>query len=61
MPIYESLHNHTNISDGKENHLEVLETAEKNNFGIIAFTDHDILPDKAILAQLKGYEGPVPL
>lgn len=56
---YESLHNHTSISDGAESHLEVLATAEKYGFGTIAFTDHDILPNEEQLKELKAYKGPV--
>jgi len=43
---YESLHNHTSISNGAQTHLEVLEIAEKYGFGTIAFTDHDTLPNE---------------
>jgi predicted metal-dependent phosphoesterase TrpH len=56
---YESLHNHTKISDGAESHLEVLATAEKYGFGTIAFTDHDVLPNEQHLEELKSYKGPV--
>jgi len=37
----------------------MLANAEKNGFGVIAFTDHDILPSKEKLAELKSYKGPV--
>jgi len=56
---YESLHNHTNISDGAQSHLEVLDTAERHGFGVVAFTDHDILPGEKELNALKAYRGPV--
>lgn len=56
---FESLHNHTRASDGKQNHLEVLNSAEKYGIGVIAFTDHDILPSKENLKLLKAYSGPV--
>lgn len=59
MLKYESLHNHTTLSDGKLSHLEVLDTAEKAGFGVMAFTDHDALPGKGILRQLRNYDGPV--
>lgn len=56
---FESLHNHTVDTDGHQSHLEVLETAEKNGIGVIAFTDHDVLPQPETLEQLKAYKGPV--
>lgn len=56
---YESLHNHTTASDGAQTYLEVLATAEAAGFGVIAFTDHDMLPSEADLAALKAYDGPV--
>lgn len=57
--MYESLHNHTLASDGSQTYLEVLETANDLGFGIVAFTDHDSLPDEKALNQLAFYEGPV--
>lgn len=57
--MYESLHNHTTTSDGTQSHLEVLATAEKYGFGVVAFTDHDTLPSKEDLEKLKAYTGPV--
>lgn len=56
---YESLHNHTNISDGAQSHLDVLKTAEKYGFRTVAFTDHDILPNEEQLQKLKEYKGPM--
>ena len=56
---YESLHNHTTVSDGTQTHLEVLEAARRNKVGVVAFTDHDTLPSVADLGRLKAYEGPV--
>lgn len=49
----QSLHNHTAISDGKLTHLEVLDTASQAGISVIAFTDHDIVPDEKILKTLK--------
>ena len=57
--MYESLHNHTLISDGSQTHLEVLESAEAAGFGVVAFTDHDVYPNEATMAELKTYAGPV--
>ena len=56
---YESLHNHTTASDGTQTYLEVLKTAESNGFGVMAFTDHDILPSAEDLDSLRAYKGPV--
>ncbi len=56
---YQSLHNHTTASDGLEDHLSVLATAEKYNFDTIAFTDHDAVPSKKNIEKLKTYTGPV--
>lgn len=58
-PPCESLHNHTNASDGAQTHLEVLEAAQKLGYGVVAFTDHDQLPKPETLQQLKSYSGPV--
>ncbi len=56
---YESLHNHTSISDGAESPIEVLATAEKYGFTTVAFTDHDVLPNEQQLEELKKYKGSV--
>jgi hypothetical protein len=57
--IYESLHNHTSESDGTQTYQEVLEAARRNKVGVIAFTDHDSLPNMAQLNKLADYDGPV--
>lgn len=59
MLTYESLHNHTTASDGQQTYAEVLKTAEANNFGVMAFTDHDMLPSAKDLEFLRAYTGPV--
>jgi hypothetical protein len=56
---FESLHNHTVISDGQLTHTELLHAAENAGFGLISFTDHDILPRDKDLESLKDYDGPV--
>lgn len=56
---YESLHNHTTASDGNQTYAEVLKTAEANGFGVMAFTDHDMLPSAEDLVKLRSYSGPV--
>jgi predicted metal-dependent phosphoesterase TrpH len=57
--VYESLHNHTKASDGTQNYFELLETARRNQVGVIAFTDHDSLPTAGDLEKLADYDGPV--
>lgn len=57
--MFESLHNHTTSSDGTQSHLELLAAAERNNFGVMALTDHDMVPSAAQLAEIRAYAGPV--
>ena len=57
--MYESLHNHTVISDGTQTHLQALVSAEAAGFGTIVFTDHDVFPSSEIMGQLGVYTGPV--
>ena len=57
--MYESLHNHTVTSDGTQSYLEVLQAADELGFKLVAFTDHDALPDEAGLLTLARYDGPV--
>ena len=57
--MYESLHNHTRSSDGQQSHAEVLASAAKMSYRVIAFTDHDTLPTEAEMRRLTAYEGPV--
>ncbi len=52
-PRTETLHAHTILSDGVMTHREVLDMAVKYNVGIIAFTDHDILPPPDVVAELQ--------
>jgi 3',5'-nucleoside bisphosphate phosphatase len=54
---FESLHNHTTASDGTQTHLQVLKTASANGFGVMAFTDHDRLPDAGDIKKLRDFEG----
>jgi histidinol phosphatase-like PHP family hydrolase len=57
--MFESLHNHTLASDGAQTYSEVLEAAEKLKIGVIAFTDHDVVPSASALEKLSKYDGPV--
>ena len=56
---YESLHNHTTASDGHLDHLDLLAKGYAEGFGLMAFTDHDVLPNDEALAKLKTYDGPM--
>lgn len=51
---YETLHCHTKASDGQLTHKEVLDICRQNKIGVVAFTDHDTLPDFKILQGLKS-------
>lgn len=52
--IYETLHCHTQNSDGSLTHLQVLESCAQNSIGVVAFTDHDTLPSQDQVRQLKA-------
>jgi predicted metal-dependent phosphoesterase TrpH len=56
---FESLHSHTVLSDGVMTHRQVLDAAEQLGIGVVAFTDHDTLPDNGVMADLRAYDGPV--
>ncbi len=50
----ESLHTHTTLSDGKLSHREMFELAQELGVSVIAFTDHDTLPNAEVLAFLES-------
>jgi len=50
---YENLHTHTVASDGKLSYQEALDLCAENNIGIVAFTDHDSLPNEKALKILQ--------
>ena len=50
---YQTLHSHTKDSDGLLTHREVLNICSKYNIGVVAFTDHDTLPNEKTLKLLK--------
>lgn len=50
----ESLHTHTTLSDGKLSHKELFELAESLGVTVLAYTDHDAVPDDATLDFLNG-------
>lgn len=49
----ESLHTHTTLSDGKLSHLELFELAESLGVTVLAYTDHDAVPDAKALEVLE--------
>ncbi len=52
----ESLHNHTTLSDGELSHAELFDLAEQSGMSILAFTDHDALPDEKTVQTFAGYK-----
>jgi predicted metal-dependent phosphoesterase TrpH len=50
----ESLHTHTTLSDGKLSYREMFELAETLGVSVVAFTDHDALPNDETLAYLES-------
>lgn len=50
---YQTLHSHTILSDGELNYRQMLDSCLKYKIGVIAFTDHDILPGRRDLKQLE--------
>jgi predicted metal-dependent phosphoesterase TrpH len=55
----ESLHSHTLYSDGKLTHFDVLDIAQRLGISVIAFTDHDALPEAELVSKLKETKSPV--
>jgi len=53
--MYEILHCHTKLSDGELSHKEILELCLRENISVIAFTDHDYVPDASIVRGLKDW------
>ena len=52
--MIESLHTHTTLSDGKLSHKEMFELAHSLGVSVIAFTDHDAVPNNEALAYLES-------
>lgn len=52
--MIESLHTHTTLSDGKLSHKEMFELAKSLGLSVIAFTDHDAVPNNETLAYLES-------
>ncbi len=58
--MYQTLHCHTTASDGLLTHNEVLDICAENNIGVVAFSDHDSLPDKSVVKDLlTKKKGPI--
>jgi len=55
--LLQTLHCHTNNSDGALTHREVLDTCSKNGIGVVAFTDHDTLPNEQQIKELQRLRG----
>ena len=53
----QNLHSHTYFSDGKMTRRETLDVAAENGCYVVAFTDHDILPDEKVLSELESLRG----
>lgn len=51
---YQILHSHSRLSDGELTYTQLLDTCEDNKVGVIAFTDHDSLPQSKHLKELEG-------
>lgn len=57
MTAIESLHTHTTLSDGKLTHRELFDLAESLGVSVLAFTDHDVVPSPATMAELESFRG----
>lgn len=51
-PKYQTLHAHTTTSDGHMTHEELLNACRKYGVSVVAFTDHDALPNAIALKKL---------
>lgn len=51
--MYQNLHCHTKTSDGELNYRQALDVCKKYNISVVAFTDHDALPDKKAQRELE--------
>ena len=51
--MYQNLHCHTKTSDGELDYKQVLDVCAENNISVIAFTDHDALPNKKAVTLLE--------
>ena len=51
--MYQDLHSHTIVSDGKTTYQQSLDICQQNNISVVAFTDHDLVPEHKELKQLE--------
>lgn len=51
--MYQNLHCHTKILEGELNHQEVLDFCKQLNISVVAFTDHDSIPNKRTVEWLQ--------
>lgn len=52
--MIETLHTHTILSDGKLTHKEMFELAKSLGVSVVAFTDHDAVPNDEALTYLES-------
>lgn len=50
---FQDLHSHTKTSDGKLTYHQSLDVHKRHNVQVVAFTDHDSVPDEKKLQQLN--------
>ncbi len=51
--MYQNLHCHTKTSDGELTYQQVLDICSQNKISVVAFTDHDALPNKKAIKLLE--------
>jgi hypothetical protein len=52
--MFESLHTHTTLSDGKLTHKQMFQLAESLGISVVAFTDHDAVVNDEVIDYLKN-------
>jgi len=55
--MYENLHCHTKTSDGELSYKKALDVCAENKISIVAFTDHDSVPNEKALKILEKNRG----
>ena len=53
--MYQNLHCHTKTSDGQLTYSQVLKLCAKYQISVVAFTDHDSLPNRKTVDLLNDY------
>lgn len=51
--MYQNLHCHTKIVDGELGHQEILDLCKQLDISVVAFTDHDALPNEQVIKILQ--------